>query len=167
MKEQWKLIKDFYKISNTGNIISINYKHKKNSNIIMKPKNDKNGYKCIGLYINNKKHYFRIHRLVAEAFIPNPENKPQVNHKNGIKTDNRVENLEWVTNKENIIHLFSYLPQKRTKKVLQLQNDKPIKVFNSISDASRETGIPVSNICDCCNKKQHHKTAGGYKWKYM
>jgi hypothetical protein len=67
---------------------------------------DKDGYYILNVRVNSKKINIRVHRAIAKAFIHNPENKPQVNHKNGIKTDNRVDNLEWVTAKENIIHSF-------------------------------------------------------------
>ena len=73
------------------------------------PVKDKDGYLCIGININGKDTTRKIHRLVAEAFIPNPENKPEVNHKNGVKSDNRIGNLEWVTAKENSTHKIEVL----------------------------------------------------------
>lgn len=71
-----------------------------------KPQLDKDGYLTISLYKNRKRKGYLFHRLVAQTYIPNPENKPEVNHKNGIKDDNRVEDLEWVTRKENSIHAY-------------------------------------------------------------
>lgn len=73
------------------------------------PVPDKDGYLCIGIKINGKDTTRKIHRLVAEAFIPNPDNKPEVNHINGIKSDNRLENLEWVASKENTRHMIEVL----------------------------------------------------------
>lgn len=91
-----------YEVSTIGNIKSFNGKAPR----ILKPSPNKNGYLRVCIYIGDKKKNCFVHRLVAQAFIPNPDNKPEVNHKNGIKTDNRVENLEWVTTSENVQHAF-------------------------------------------------------------
>lgn len=104
----WKQIKDYeglYEISEDGNI-----RNKKGSLKIVSP--NKRGYKRVTLCKNGKEKIISIHRLVAEAFIPNPENKPQVNHINGIRSDNNVENLEWCTQSENQLHAFSTGLQK-------------------------------------------------------
>ncbi len=106
--EVWKDIKEYkglYQISNLGNIKSIggsNGKIKMDRILILKK--NRFGYFRIGLHANDTIKYFQVHRLVAQAFIQNPLNKPQINHKNGIKTDNRIENLEWCTASENIKH---------------------------------------------------------------
>jgi hypothetical protein len=122
-----------------------------------------NGY--IRVYINNKT--FALHRLVALTFLENPENKEQVNHKDGIKINNKVENLEWCTNKENQLHkIQNGLGNSYTRKIGQydLVMNK-IKDYNSIIEASKELNIGKSNISGVLINKR--KTAGGFIFKYL
>lgn len=121
------------------------------------------GYLQVDLYKDGKKGRYKVHRLVAETYIPNPENKPEVNHKSEIKTDNNVDNLEWTTRKENINYgtRNERISQKHKKAVYCVELDK---VFDSVSDAAAEIGVNVSRISECCSGKQ--KTSGGYHWKY-
>jgi hypothetical protein len=100
--EVWKNIFNDYAISNIGNLKSLKYGKEK----LLKLQKNKKGYLVAKLTINSKGIEYRVHRLVAMAFISNPKNKEQVNHINGVKDDNRVENLEWATNLENIRHAY-------------------------------------------------------------
>ena len=144
--EDWKQIEDtqFY-ISNMGRIKNIE------TGNILKPSPNPKGYLCVNLTVNRVKRPFKIHRLVAKDFIPNPENKKQVNHINCDKTDNRVENLEWVTNLENMRHAISHglyanggydgllrHNELKKKKIVATSIDgKQVINFNSISEAER------------------------------
>lgn len=105
MKENWISYKNSerYLISNLGNVYNIKTKRE------MKQQTDKYGYKYVSLSIGSKKIKKKVHRMVCEMFLPNIENKPQVNHKNGIRSDNRLKNLEWVTNSENMLHSYRVL----------------------------------------------------------
>jgi hypothetical protein len=108
MVEIWKDVvgyESIYEISNFGNVKSFKYGKEK----IRKLRNDKDGYLLINLCKDKKVKTFKIHRLVAQAFIPNPDNKPQINHIDGNKSNNKVDNLEWVTNKENSKHAVEKL----------------------------------------------------------
>lgn len=172
--EIWKNIPgyDRYQISNYGNIRSLNYKRTRQVKCLELGK-IKNGYLAVILYDDKIiPRTFLVHRLVAEAFIPNPDNKPQVNHKDGNKTNNYISNLEWVTRKENIRHSFDCLGRvstagkfrKSSKPVIQLLDNVEISEYSSISEAYKLTSIPYSNISKCCNGLR--KKAGGFKWEF-
>lgn len=127
---------------------------------------DNAGYPIVSLRNNGMSYKKRVHRLVAEAFLLNPENKATVNHKNGIKTDNRVENLEWCSYSENNKHAYQVLKRNnpKSKKIVQMLNGFVIQDFCSSLEAERQTGISASAIRHAiCGQS---KTAGGYIWKH-
>lgn len=164
-KEIFREIDGFpdYEISNLGRVCSFKGKYPK---ILKLGKNPK-GYLCVNLYTDRKRVMKTIHRLVAEAFVPNPENKPQVNHIDENKLNNEVDNLEWVTCGENINHGIGNKrrAEARSKAVVQYTSDGVfIAEYSSLAEAERITGIAYQSICSVCRGKR--KTAGGYLWCY-
>lgn len=157
MKEIFKDIKGYeglYEISNYGNVRSL-YNYRGGHNIL-KPKEKKNGYYQIGLRKYNKRKWYSIHRLVAEAFIPNPNKLLQINHINENKKDNRVENLEWCNQLYNNTYgtRINRLKDKLNQKIYQYDlNLNLIKEWNSSKEASEELNIPRGNISMCLNAK--------------
>ena len=167
--ETWKDIFDYeniYQISNKGNVRNIR------TNKMLKPCVNSDGYYTVLLSKDGKSKSFKVHRLVATHFLK--EVKIQVNHKNGIKTDNNVDNLEFVTMHENIIHSWISGLSKgkyknvgnRARRIIQIdkKTGAEIREFNSIYEASENTGITHTSIQNCL--KGRSNTSGGYKWKY-
>lgn len=162
MKEEWKRINDDYLISSTGKVYSLK------SCKTLKGGQFSNGYLYCALGRNSKNHM--IHRLVAEAFIPNPENKPCIDHINGNRTDNRVENLRWCTHKENSNYDIAknrMIEAQAKKKVYQYtKENKLVNVYDSINDAAKQNGYGINNIWACCAHYGRLKTYKGFKWSY-
>lgn len=184
MEEIWKDIDGYeglYQVSTQGRVRSLdrvgdrgwNYKGK-----ILKPSINPNGYCVVGLFKNGTQKKNMVHRLVAEAFIPNPNNKPYCDHISTIKTENRVENIRWVTHKENMNNPLSIKQRKEhtewCKRGEEHHSNKPviqydkknnfIREYFSIREASKENSVREQHISACCRGKL--KTAGGYIWKY-
>lgn len=178
-KEIWKDIAGYeglYQVSNLGGIKSLPRNSTRGG--ILKPLIHR-GYSSVELCKNNIKKRFRVHRLEAFAFLPNPKNKPYINHKNGIRNDNRLENIEWCTNSENQLHSYRELGRINHRPCLGktgalCKNSRPvnqydlrgnfIKTWPGQSEAARQLGLYQTNISHAC--KGNYKSCGGYKWKY-
>jgi hypothetical protein len=165
MSEEWKDIKGFegYQISSLGRVKSL----KHNKPRIMTLECGNKGYYRIELYKDGKGIKKFVHRLVAEAFIPNPLEFPQVNHKDEVKTNNELSNLEWCDADYNINYGTGKYRKAigRKKKVNQYDTEgNLIKQWESAVDCQKETGLNSSNISCCCRGETKH--AYGFKWSY-
>ena len=172
-----------YKVSNLGKILILNYRNTGKAKL-MKPSQEKNGYLKIVLSKNRKRKTCRVHRLIAETFLENPENLPQVNHKDEDKTNNFVflnedgsvdkekSNLEWKSPKENSNHgtrneriAKAMTNGKLSKRVLQLSlSGELIREWPSTKEIERQLGFDHGAVSRCCNGKQ--KSAYGFLWMY-
>lgn len=184
--EIWKPVVGYeglYEVSNLGKVKAIKW-HRGNEEKEIKPYTTYKGYLRLRLCKNGKGKQFQIHRLVAEAFIPNPENKPYIDHINTDRTDNTVwlnedgsvnyekTNLRWVTNKENCNNPISKQNYSKSNKdktaVPILQFDKNmnfIKKWKSMADAETSLGIK-RRLSEYCSEKYGRKTASGFIWRY-
>lgn len=166
-EEIWKDIQGYegiYMVSNLGRVKSLCRSGRKKEKILCLLK-AMNGYRKVALTINKKTKHILVHRLVAIAFIPNPENKCCVNHKKGIKSDNRVSQLEWNTHEENRNHAFDFKLDNCATPVTQYDlNWNKIADFRSMQEAAIKTGANQDAIRICINNGRV-KTSGGFRWK--
>ena len=176
MNEIWKDIPEYegiYQINNFGIVKRIERKSKYRKNVKIKEKIIKEyigtwGYKMVSLYKNNHQKTEFVHRLIAKTFIQNPNNYPVINHKDGNKLNNNINNLEWCTvshNNKEAYRIGIKKPRVNAKKILQLTKDnKIIKEWNSASEVQKKLGYSQGNICEVCNGRRN--SANGYVWKY-
>lgn len=185
-KEIWKTIPEFeglYQISNHGRIKSLErqdtgegygkyYRPEK----IKKPSIGTNGYYGISFFKAKKRYPKSVHRLVAELFVKNPDNKPCVNHLDGDKLNNYYKNLGWVSYSENMNHAFENNLIKNavggksitSKKVKQLTiTGELVKIHSSITEAANEVDITMGGIIGVCKKQKYRNTCKGFKWQYV
>lgn len=190
MEEIWKDIEDYegYQVSNFGRVRSLDRYDGRGwwiNGCILKPTMDKKGYLTVGLSKNNQRKTFKVHRLVALHFIPNIENKPEIDHINTIKADNTVflnedgsvnyekTNLRWVTPKENSNNPLSIVNKSESKKGIKNHRHQPVLQYDKDGNFIREwdtmteaeTTLNITHkIHYVCQGKR--KTCGGYIWKY-
>lgn len=175
-----KNLEEYFKVSNTGQIRSFDRlvnirnggKRLSKARILSQNINPK-GYAYVTLFSNGKacNNTRLVHRIIAEAFIPNPDNKPQVNHKNGIRDDNRIENLEWCTSSENNQHAYDFLGRKALGRPIgwpsstrrKVKCDTLDIVFDSVREAMSKLG--VNNISEVCKGKYKHSM--GLVFRYL
>jgi hypothetical protein len=166
MEEVFKDIEGYeglYQVSNLGRVKSLEYKGKKREKILKLSKN-KSGYLIVNLFKLQKSKSINVHRIVAENFIPNKYNKIQVNHIDGVKFNNCVDNLEWCTPSENVNHFFSSnlsklyrlnISKRQSIAVIDIETNT---VYKSIKEASLANSIPESSLCRMLNKIRPNKT---------
>ena len=163
-KMEWRTVieYDHYEVNQIGEIRHKSRKH------ILTPRANKGGYLYVNFNINGKRTNFAVHRIVANAFIPNPNCYLEVNHKDFNRTNNCIENLEWVSSKENKQHAYTKEENSdaRGKAVEQysLQNEL-LQTYPSVRKAAEAVNGSVCGISNCCNGRS--KTSKGYKWKFV
>ena len=158
MEEVWKDIEGYeglYQVSSCGRVKGLgNGKSNNSKERILKANKIRGCYLQVGLFKEGKRKHFLVHRLVANAFLPNPENLKYVNHKDENPKNNYVSNIEWCTFQYNIDY-------SKSKQVLCVETNT---VYTSTMEAGRKTKINQGHISECCLGKR--KTAGGYHWEY-
>lgn len=161
-EEIWCPVKNYeslYEVSDQGRVKSLKYGKER----ILKPGRTSSGYLSVALHKNGEQNTNLIHRLVAQTFIPNPDNLPQVNHIDENKENNSVQNLEWCNSKYN--NNYGTHNQRISKPILQFTKDGEfVKEWKSMKDVQRNLKYSQGNISQCCNGIRN--SSNGYVWKF-
>lgn len=172
MKEIFKDIEGYenlYQISDQGKVKALgNGGSNASKERILKPAKEKNGYMFVKLCKQGKQKNYYVHRLVASAFIENPNNHPEINHRDEDKTNNTITNLEWCTHFYNVNYGTRTERAKDKQKIVKGKKILCVTtntIYNSIKEASQILNMSSSSICHCCKGK--NKSCGGLKWKYV
>lgn len=163
-KMEWRTVIEYgrYEVNQYGDI-----RHKERRHILAKRPNQ-SGYLYVNFNIQGKRQNFAVHRIVANTFIPNPNNYKEVNHKDYDKENNCVENLEWVNSSQNSLHSYEKKENRicRSKGVEQYNKEGTLlRTFDSVSAAAEFLGCSIGAISNCCNGRT--KTSQGYLWKFV
>ena len=161
---EWREVKEYsnYEVNQFGEI-----RHKTRRKVL-KPRSNNGGYQYVNFKINGKNTNFAVHRIVANAFIPNPKGYTEINHKDYDRTNNCVDNLEWVDSSQNKQHAYLKDENKssRGKAVIQRSKDGTyIKTFETISKAAKEMNCSIAAISNCCLGRT--KTSQGFLWSFV
>ena len=165
MVEIWKAVPGYVGMYQVSNLGAVKRLFKNGKEHMLSGRKDKDGYIEVILSKNQTKKFCRVHRLVAEAFIPNADDKPMVNHKDKNVQNNAASNLEWVTASENTVH--GYLTGRNTHNTAVEQYTKDMKyiaTWDKVRDAASALKVSYSNISACCAGRL--KSSGGYVWRY-
>lgn len=171
MNEIWKDIQGYeglYQVSNLGRVRSLNKYDRRGrfkEGKIKLISDNGNGYCVVNLKVDGEQKSRSVHRLVAQAFIPNPNNLPEINHIDGNKKNNTISNLEWCDRSDNLRHAIKHKLHTKfgQRKVICVELNKE---FNSVAEAEKWVGVKGSRISNVCKLKRGCKTCGGYHWRY-
>ena len=152
----------YYRVTRYGEVLALRNKNGKKK---LKPYVDRDGYNRVRLKGDNKFIWIGVHKIVASAYLENPNNYTIVHHKNFIRNDNRVENLTWCSPQENNDYSHEHYMGSHYRSVLCIDANGNKTIYKSLSDAGRATNTNISNICRCC--KGRTKRTGGYQWFYI